>query len=295
MRREVTAAQNNKGGNAAEREQGLLFGVIGIVILSPDSLILRLIDCDTAALIALRCIFIALAAGVCVLVSPVLRQGFAWRPTLLYAVAFAGGLVLFPLAIEHTHVANVLVILAVAPLLAAVGSRIFLGEKTATATWVAAAVVSLGVALIFSADFGGGLLGNLFALGTAFELAAGSIIIRRWRQTGFAPAVVLGGALGALAFVGFADWATVDAWDFSLTALNGTFIMTVSFMLIIAASKRLPPAEVNLLFLLETVLGPLWVWLALGEAPPLTTFAAAGLIIPALATHAVWMRRRGVA
>ena len=270
----------------------MLFGVVGILILSPDSLILRLIDCDNNALLSMRGIFLAIASGCLIAIFPALRRGFRLWPVMAYAAVFTLGFCFFPLSIKHTHVANVLVIIATTPLIAAIGAYFFLHEKTSKATWITAGITAGGVALIFSNNLsGGGLLGNLLAFGSSLSLAINSIIVRRYQSVPIFTGLFIGGLLGGLAFAGIADWQTVDTLDWGLGALNGGVITAVAFMLIIAASRRLPPAEVNLLFLLETVLGPLWVWLVLSEVPPITTFLAAAIILPALAIHAFWSLR----
>lgn len=276
------------------RGKGALVGLIGIVVLSPDSLLLRLVDCGDAAVVFIRAAFLALVASTACALLPALRRGFQRRPILLYAVFSAFGLASFPLSIAHTHVANVLVIIAATPIIAAVGARWILREKTATATWLAAGVIFFGVIVIFADGLDGdGLVGDLLALFAAVTLAANSIIVRKNPTVSFFPGLAVGGFFVAVASVVFVEWDGVGVRDVFILAVNGGVISVLAFFLIIVASRLLPPAEVGLLFLLETVLAPFWVWLVLAETPPPATFFAGALILTALAGHAIWTRYGG--
>ncbi|MGU9952242.1 MAG: DMT family transporter [Gammaproteobacteria bacterium WSBS_2016_MAG_OTU1] len=266
------------------RRTGLLFGAGGIIVLSPDALLLRLFDGGDYAMIAGRGLALALLMGAAVVMLPMLRRGFSWRPTLLYALLYASGLLSFPLSVEYTHVANTLVIITVAPLLSAIGARIFLSEKIAKRTWWACIVAAMGVGIIFAPKLGGGaLLGDAFALCAAFSLAGCAIIIRKHPHMDFSPGICLGAALVTVGFAPFANWE-MTTLDVGVLALDG-LVLFVAFLAIMAASHRLPPPEVNLLFLLEAVLAPLWVWMVFSEVPPSTTVAAGVLIGGVLSWH----------
>ena len=160
-------------------------------------------------------------------------------------------------------------------------------------TWAAAAAVGLGVGVIFADKVsGGGLWGDFLALITALSLAACSIIIRKNQDIAFVPGLIIGAVLSALLFLPFADWTTVDRQDALWMLVNGAVIMPFSYLLITAASRLLLPPEVNLLFLLETALGPLWVWLVLAEEPPVNTMIAGALVIGIVLLHSIRTLRR---
>ena len=270
-------------------------GVTGIVVLSPDSLLLRLVSTDSASIVALRALFSALSLLLFIALLPPLRHNFRWRPVLTYGACYAVGLACFPLSILNTHVANTLVIISVAPILAAIGARWVLGERTRPVTWVAAWLVFLGMAVIFfDAVGGGGLLGDIFALVVALSLAATSITVRRYPQTAVYPGLVVGSLLITAGFGAVAGWQTLDSRDIIILAIDGVIVMSVSFLLLITAARGLAPAEFNLLFFLETVLGTFWVWLLLGEVPPPATVTAGVLIIIVLVLHTVWLIKPGL-
>ena len=263
---------------------GLWLGLAGLAVLSPDALILRLFDGNTAALVAGRAFALSAFAAILVALFPILRRGFRWRPTLLYAISYAVGLASFPVSVLHTHVSNTVVILAVAPLLAAVGAKWFLSETVAKRTWIAATICAAGLLVVFAPQLAaGGGFGDALALLTAFSLAACAIIIRRYANISLFPGFIFAGLGVAIVYAPFADF-NITSGDYGLLVANGALIMT-AFLFIMAASRRLSPPEVNLLFLLETILAPLWVWMALGEKPPLTTVAAGVLIAAAIGWH----------
>ena len=276
-----------------DNAKGISLGALGVLLISPDSLILRLIDCDDYAVVVVRALMMAVVIAVLIILFPRLRRGFRWRPLIHYGLWVGLGIFCFPLSIKNTHVANTLVILAVAPILAAVGAWIFLNERISRPTWAAAAAVGLGVGVIFADKVSGsGLLGDFLALITALSLAACSIIIRKNQDIAFVPGLIIGAVLSALLFLPFADWTTVDRQDAVWMIVNGAVIMPFSYLLITAASRLLLPPEVNLLFLLETALGPLWVWLVLTEAPPVNTMLAGALVIGIVLLHSAWVLRR---
>ena len=273
--------------------RGLLLGVCGVLILSPDALILRLLaagGADHAAVIAGRAGWVALAAAALCL-APWARRDFRWRPILLYALFFAASMSFFPLSIELTYAANTLVLLATTPLLAALGARIFLAERVAWQTWAAAVAAGAGASvLLLGGDGAGGrFLGDLFGLLTAVCLAGGAIVIRGSGGTAMFPSIAIGALAVALGWGGFAVWDSVfEARLMSLLFIDGAIVLGLSFMLIAAAAKHLSPPETGLIFLLETAFGPLWVWLVLAERPPASTLLAGGLIAAVLILHSVW-------
>ena len=193
------------------RRAGLLLGAAGVAVLSPDALMVRLFDGDNFALAAGRGLALAVFAGILTAALPTLRRGFRWRPIAIYGAIYAAGLASFPMSVRHTHVANTVVILAVAPLLSAVGARWFLGETISTATWIACAAAAVGIGIVFAPQLSaGGGLGNWLALLTALSLAGCAIVIRANPTVSFAPGFVLGGLLCFAVYAPFAKLAIAN-------------------------------------------------------------------------------------
>ncbi|MDX9861818.1 MAG: DMT family transporter [Rhodospirillales bacterium] len=272
--------------------RGLALTLAGVVVLSPDALLVRLVDGGDWTIVFYRGLLTALALAAFVVLRrrPVvgLRQ---WR-TLVVGAFFGISTTCFVHSVDRTLAANTLVILAATPLVAAVFSRLFLGEHQPSATWIAITVVSGGIALIFlGSPQGGHLLGNLLAVTSAAAMAANLVVIRNWPLESPLPALALGGLLAAVASFPFATLA-ISAGDAFTLAVMGLVVQALAFGLIFIGPRHLPAAEVALLMLLESILGPLWVWLALGERPTAMVVAAGALIITTLGIHAVVSLRR---
>lgn len=277
--------------------RGLILATAGAVVLSPDALILRLVEIDRWSILFWR----GLLTGVAL--TAVFAAGYRrdlldhlkvmGRPGLLAALLFAITSILFVSAVTLTSVANALVIVSAAPLFAAILSFVFLHEHIALRTWVAVIVGFLGMTIIFSGNLGGGaLLGDLCAVGTACFLAANFTVVRHARAINMVPSVALSGFIVALVVFPLATPLLIEAQDFMLLSLLGLVILPLSMGLIMQSPRYLPAAEVSLIMLLEAILGPLWVWLTLGEIPRIPTFVGGGLVLATLVAHALLGLRR---
>ncbi|MFT7476456.1 MAG: drug/metabolite transporter (DMT)-like permease [Verrucomicrobiales bacterium] len=251
---------------------GLLLTTSGVLILTPDSLLIRLIDADAWTIVFWRTVLTGLSLTGAIAVSS-RRLTFSTfrsigRPGLAVAILFGAQLTLFVTAITRTSVANTLVILATAPLFAAVIGRVALKVQFPLRVWFAS-VVSLGaVAFIFIGSINSGrLTGDLAALGAALAFAVGLTIIRQSRGVSMVPAWGLGALLAAAFSVFLADPFSVDRNGFLLLLLSGLVVMPIAFGLIALGPRRLSAPETGLIMLLETVLGPIWVWWWLGDLP----------------------------
>lgn len=274
----------------ASHLRGTLMATAGVLVLSPDGLILRLIEADRWTVVFWRGLLMAAALAVFLTLrhrGSILRQVRAvGRPGLLSGALFAASTVFFVSSISLTTVANTLVIVTAAPLFGAVMSYVFLREALALRTWLAILVAALGILVIFSGSLGGGtLLGDLCAVATAFCMAGNLVVIRHARAVSMLPAIVLSGVLAALVVLPLAAPFSVGARDAGLLLLLGLVILPVSFGLITLAPRHIPAPEVSLIMLLEAILGPLLVWATLGETPGAATFAGGGLVLGTLAVH----------
>jgi drug/metabolite transporter (DMT)-like permease len=195
----------------------------------------------------------------------------------------------------------VLIIVAAAPLAAAVFSLIFLGERVAPRTWVAICLTLVGIALLVSGDLGSGsLLGDLAAFACACCIGGSFTIARHARAVSMVPSLALAGLVTAVAALPVALLLESGPFLFAgpqlgYTLVMGLLVVPVSFALITLGPRYLPAAEGGLLMLLETVLGPLWVWLAIGEYPGDMALAGGALVVATLAGHAAIGSRRAKA
>jgi drug/metabolite transporter (DMT)-like permease len=280
-----------------DHARGLALAVTGILILTPDSLLIRLITVDHWSLLFWR--------GLMTFVTLTLWQFYNHRRGTLarfQAIGVAGLMVallialntsLFVISIRHTAVANTLVLLSAAPLFAAVFSSLFLREHAPLRTWIATVIGIACIALIMAENrAAANLIGDGAALAMTITMAAILTLLRSMRSDNAVPIVALSGLLLALAMLFPSQPFSLSDRDWFYMSLLGLVVIPVSFALVLTAPRYLPAPEVGLIFLLETILGPFLVWLVLGEEPPVATLIGGVVLIITLAGHAVLSLRK---
>ena len=193
----------------------------------------------------------------------------------------------FMLAITMTTVANALIVESLSPVLTAIFAWIFLKEKIPGRTWLAILVAVVGMVWMFIDGFskldGRGLIGVILA--TCVPLAASSnvIILKKGGQdVDLIPAVFVGGLISACLMLPMALPFSASVHDLIILATLGVFQLGVPCMLMVHAAKGLSAPELSLLSLLEVLLGPLWVWMAVGEVPAQATLVGGAIVLTAL-------------
>jgi drug/metabolite transporter (DMT)-like permease len=208
-------------------------------------------------------------------------------PGVTVALCFMTASISFVQAIALTTVANVILINATVPLAAALIAWLVLGERISGLTWAAIAAVIIGVALMVSDGSGGSgaLAGNLLALLITLVFAIATIVTRRYSGVRMTPAVILATALAAVVAFTQADELSVSstdlAWLFAFGALN----LGLGMALFVTGARLIPAATSALFGTLETVLGPVWVWLIHGERVTEMTLAGGAIVVVAILTH----------
>ena len=209
--------------------------------------------------------------------------GAAWA----FACSIAAASTCFLLALHRTSVANTLVVMSTGPYLAGLLAWLFLGERVRPRSWVAMTITLAGTAVLVSGSRGAGTLsGDFLAMGMAAAFAAGVVVVRANPEVPMTPAVALGALLASALALPFAEPLAVGGRDLGLLALFGVGQFAVGFLLFTAGAPLIPAAEASLIGLLETALGPLWVWLALGEEPGPRTLIGGAMVLGALVVHA---------
>jgi drug/metabolite transporter (DMT)-like permease len=244
-----------------------------------------------------------------VLALGVLRGAAAWREILRgNHVIWISGLcwsvmyTAFMIALTLTSVANVLVTMAVGPLLTALSVRLFLGHRLPPRTWVAIAVGSAGIAWMFGEEAARGvsLAGSLVALAvpvassvnfTLLQQRAGAARDDSGRTQDMLPAVMLGALLSAAAMLPLAWPLRASNHDVGLLALLGVVQLAIPCLLVVRLARVLPAPEIALLALLEVIFGVLLAWLGAGEAPAASTLTGGALVLGALAGNELLGRR----
>lgn len=289
--------------------KGIVITAAGVLAITPDTLLIRLIATDPWTLLACRSLLMGLAmtAGLALYYRgdtlacfrSIGRRGFL----LSLLLALAG--LLFVMAVSYTSVANTLIIMSAAPLFAAIMSRLFLKEPVAPRTWIAVVLAMFGVAIIVAGSAGGGqggsqgggqgggqLLGDLLAIGASAALAGSFTMIRGLRAINMIPAAALSGFIAGLVALPLAGPFSLGQSDLGYLLLMGLVLLPVSFALTTLGPRYLPAPEVSLLMLLETFLGPLWVWLVLREEPSPQALIGGSIIVTVLIVHSAVALRR---
>nr|WP_298522241.1 DMT family transporter [uncultured Halomonas sp.] len=292
------AAEDALFSTLSFRQKGLLLTAAGPLIISPDALLIKLIDLPDSQMLFWRGLLTALGFQTIVVlrkrrytVNSFLRCGWVGiGVAALFTLSNYG----FVLGNQYTKGGNVLMILAGAPLIAALLSRFFLQEYLPLRTWIAIALCLLGTSLIVFDDAGAGSwVGNGFALLAAFSLAANFTLCRTRPGIDMSPMLTLAGLMVAATapLLASGGVALPSADQASLLVILCLILIPMGFTLIQRGPLYLPSAEVSLLFLLETVAGTLWVWWILHEQPSNLAFAGGTLIIGTLLVKGLIDRR----
>jgi drug/metabolite transporter (DMT)-like permease len=274
------------------KARGTWLMVTAVLVLSPDALLISMVGTDPWVLVFWRGLLTACTLSVAMVSAYGLRafgEGFKLGLAgMMTAVFFAMSTISFVLSVRMTSAANTLVILAAMPLFAAILTRVFLGERVPARTWWAVAVGFGGIAVLFAGSItSGSPVGDLLALFTALMMASNFTIIRRNSHLNMVPAVITSGILTTLVTFSLSNPLSPGTGDIILLVLMGSVILPIPLVLMTVAPKLIPAAEVSLIMLLETFLGPFWVWLVLSEKPPGETVIGGGVLVVTLIAHAV--------
>jgi drug/metabolite transporter (DMT)-like permease len=214
-------------------------------------------------------------------------------PGLMIGVLLAFTSIFYVLSVSYTSVANALVLQGTSTFFAAILGWLTLHERVRIETWIAITVTIASMAFMFSGSLASGKLwGDIFGLMTAVVFAGNILTIRAYREVDMVPASCLGGLFSAIITFPMMDTFSITLSDLGLLAFLGSFQLGLGCYLFIKGSANLPPAQTALLALLETVLGPLWVWLILNEMPTVSELIGGTAILITLALHSILTERR---
>ena len=283
--------------NLSNQQKGSLLAFVGVMFITPDSLFIRLSSIDTWELLfyrgAIPSVVILIALILFYksnLIKVTLAMGLAG---LFYALTFSVTNITFIVSIQNTNVANTLVMIATAPVLSAILAAVFLKENPDKNTWIAILITFLAVVYIFFDSFKlGNFFGDIFGLITALGLAVGANIIRSVRDKDLVPAAVIGKFLVAIFALFFVDNLILQGRDNIIVPLMCIMCVGIPFVLVTIAPRFITAAEVNLFFLLETIIGPIWVWLIIKEQPSIETIYGGILIIITIAVHSFYKLKK---
>ena len=283
--------------NLTNQQKGSLLAFIAVIFITPDSLFIRLSNIDTWGLVFYRGIipFITVFLGMLLIYKLnffkiLFSSGYHG---LIYIGTFSITNITFVVSIQNTNVANTLVMIATAPVLSAILGAIFLKEPPDKKTWISIIITFLAVIYIFFDSIKlGNFYGDILGFVTAIGLAIGAVTIRSAKSKNLVPAAVVGKLLVATFALLFVESFVLAENDLIIVPLMCILCVAIPFVLVTIAPRFIPAAEVNLFFLLETIIGPIWVWLIIKEQPSIETLQGGVVIIATIAVHSFLKLRK---
>jgi len=270
--------------------KGLLIAFFGILILTPDAVLVRLADSNSWTVLFWRGIFFATGIIVILLITyrskainELINIG---KEGVLIGLLTALGGTSFVLAIHYTSIAKTLVIISISPIMVAIVSLIMLKEKPALYTWLSMIIVFIGIYIVMSGDTSGiNLMGNLFALAAVVIGGFSFTLLRKYKNVNMVPAMAVNGIVIALIGFVFADSLVLSSQSMLYILASGV-VLAVSFSLITIAPQYIPAPEVAMFFPLGTVLGTLMAWIVVKEQPSSNALIGGSIVIVTLFCHA---------
>ena len=276
--------------NLSDQQKGSLLAFVAVMFITPDSLFIRLSNVDTWGLVFYRGIipFFTVLLGMFIIYKLnffkiLLSSGYHG---IFYVITFSVTNITFVVSIQNTNVANTLVMIATAPMLSAILGAIFLREPPDKKTWISIIITFLAIIYIFYDSLKlGNFYGDILGFITAIGLAVGAVIIRSAKNKNLVPAAVVGKLFVATFALLFIESFALVGTDQLIVPLMCILCVAIPFVLVTIAPRFIPAAEVNLFFLLETIIGPIWVWLIIKEQPSLETLQGGLIIVFTIAIH----------
>jgi drug/metabolite transporter (DMT)-like permease len=283
--------------NLTSQQKGSLLAFIAVMFITPDSLFIRLSNIETWGMLFYRGAipFVVTLIGLLFFYKKnFFKAIFAiGYPGIFYVLSFSICNITFIISIQNTNVANTLVMIAMAPMLSAILGAIFLKELPDQKTWLAIIVTFAAVAYIFHDSIElGNFYGDIFGLITAFGLACNAVIARFAKDRDLVPSAVIGKLCVAIFALFFVESFSLVEKDLIFIPLMCVMCVAIPFVLVTIAPRFIPAEEVNLFFLLETIIGPIWVWLIIKEQPSIEALQGGLVIIITIAIHSFLKLRK---
>jgi len=276
--------------NLSNQKKGSFLAFVAVMLITPDSIFIRLSNIETWGMLFYRGAipFLFVSIGLIFfykknIFKALIAIGY---PGIFYVLSFSICNITFIISIQNTNVANTLVMIAMAPMLSAVLGSIFLKEIPDSKTWIAIIITLISVTYIFHDSIEmGNFYGDLFGIITAFGLACNAVIARYAKNRDLVPSAVIGKLCVAIFALFFVESFTLVEKDIIIVPLMCIMCVAIPFVLVTIAPRFIPAEEVNLFFLLETIIGPFWVWLIIKEQPSIETIQGGTIIILTIAIH----------
>ena len=279
--------------NLTDKQKGIALSLIGVLVITPDALLIRLIGIPSWELLFYRGLIPFVLLFILLLLY--YKKNFLHSllitglPGLFYAILIALGNTTFVISIQNTNVANTLIMIALTPFATAILSSIFLKEHPSQRMWLTIISCFFVVLFIFYDSYQGNrIFGDLFGLLTAILIGGSAVVVRYSKLVNFLPSLLIAKLLTfvipILFIQSFPESLIIDLREFYLIIAMGICLF-IALSFITLAPRYIPAYEVEIFFVLETILGPLWVWLIIHEQPTNKTMIGGICIILIIMSH----------
>ena len=276
--------------NLTNQQKGSLLAFVAVMLITPDSVLIRLSNIETWGMLFYRGAipFVVVLMGLLIFynknfLNALFNVGYTG---IFYTISFAICNITFLVSIQNTNVANTLVMVAMAPMISAILGGIFLKEIPDKKTWIAILITFFSALYIFYDSIQlGNFFGDFMGLVTATGLAVNAVLVRSAKDRDLLPSAVIGKLCVAIFAFFFVDSFELVGNDMVYIPLMCILCVAIPFVLVTIAPRFIPAEEVNLFFLLETIIGPIWVLMIIKEQPSIETIQGGIVIILTIAIH----------
>ena len=270
--------------------KGLLIAFFGVLMLTPDPVLVRLADADTFTILFWRGIFYAL--GVFVILFATYRKNTfkelknIGRPGIWIGLLSGIGGVTFIAAIQYTSIAKVLVIISTAPMVVAIISWAIINEKPKLYTWISMLIIVTGIYIVMKGDTGTlNIMGSSLAVISIIAGGYSFALTRKYSNVNMVPAMIVNALVVSCVGLAFSSSFYLP-FDSLIYVIAGGILLAIAFSLITIAPRFIPASEVAMFMPLGTILGILSAWLVINEQPSSSSLLGGTIVVLTLFFHA---------
>jgi len=270
--------------------KGLLIAFLGVLMLTPDPVLVRLADADTFTILFWRGIFFAL--GVLIILYATYRKNTfkelknIGKPGVWIGLLSGIGGVTFIAAIQYTSIAKVLVIISTAPMVVAIISWAIINERPKLFTWISMLIIVTGIYIVMKGDTGTlNLMGSSLAVISIIAGGFSFALTRKYSNVNMVPAMIVNALVVSCVGLAFSSSFYLP-FDSLIYVIAGGILLAIAFSLITLAPRFIPASEVAMFMPLGTIFGILSAWLVINEQPSSSSLLGGSIVVITLFFHA---------
>ncbi|MDC3360465.1 DMT family transporter [Candidatus Thioglobus sp.] len=270
--------------------KGLLIAFFGVLMLTPDPVLVRLADADTFTILFWRGIFYAL--GVLAILFATYRKNTfkelknIGRPGIWIGILSGIGGVTFIAAIQYTSIAKVLVITSTAPMVVAIISWVIINEKPKLYTWISMLIIVTGIYIVMKGDTGTlSVMGSSLAVISIIAGGYSFALTRKYSNVNMVPAMIVNALVVSGVGLAFSSSFYLP-FDSLIYVIAGGILLAIAFSLITLAPRFIPASEVAMFMPLGTIFGIISAWLVINEQPSSNSILGGSIVVITLFFHA---------